>query len=78
MPETKQHLEIQGNRINEYFAAAIDADMKQGSALGVSGTPAAFVNGHLVSGAQPVDAFKKIVDAELAKGGKAKPVAKAK
>jgi protein-disulfide isomerase len=60
------------------FAAAIEADMKQGSALGVSGTPAAFVNGHLVSGAQPIDAFKKIVDAELAKGGKAKPVAKAK
>ena len=54
------------------FAAAVEADMKQGSDLGVSGTPAAFVNGQLVSGAQPVEAFKKIVDAELAKGGKAK------
>jgi protein-disulfide isomerase len=55
------------------YAAAIDADMKQGSALGVSGTPAAFVNGQLVSGAQPIDAFKRIVDAELAnKGGKVK------
>ena len=54
------------------FAAAVEADMKQGSELGVSGTPAAFVNGQLVSGAQPVDAFKKIVDAELSKGGKAK------
>jgi protein-disulfide isomerase len=55
------------------FAAAIEADMKQGSSLGVSGTPAAFVNGQLVSGAQPVEAFKKIVDAELAKrGGKGK------
>jgi protein-disulfide isomerase len=54
------------------FAAQIEADMKQGSALGVSGTPAAFVNGQLVSGAQPIDAFKKIVDAELKVGGKAK------
>jgi protein-disulfide isomerase len=54
------------------FAAQIDADTKQGSDLGVSGTPAAFVNGQLVSGAQPIDAFKKIVDAELKGGGKVK------
>jgi protein-disulfide isomerase len=53
------------------FAAQIEADTKQGSELGVSGTPAAFVNGQLVSGAQPIDAFKKIVDADL-KGGKGK------
>jgi protein-disulfide isomerase len=54
------------------FAAQIENDTKQGSDLGVSGTPAAFVNGQLVSGAQPVDAFKKIVDAELKGGGKGK------
>jgi protein-disulfide isomerase len=60
------------------FAAAVDADMKQGSALGVEGTPAAFVNGHLVSGAQPVEAFKKIVDEELKKGPAGKGKAKAK
>ena len=51
------------------FAAQVEADTKQGSSLGVEGTPAAFVNGQLISGAQPVDAFKKIVDAELKKGG---------
>jgi protein-disulfide isomerase len=54
------------------FAAQVDAEMKQGSELGVSGTPAAFVNGKLVSGAQPVDAFKTIVEAELKGGGKGK------
>jgi protein-disulfide isomerase len=54
------------------FAAQVEAEMKQGSELGVSGTPAAFVNGQLVSGAQPVDAFKKIVEAELKGGGKVK------
>jgi protein-disulfide isomerase len=54
------------------FAAWVDNDMKQGASLGVEGTPAAFVNGQLVSGAQPVDAFKKIVDAELSKGHKGK------
>lgn len=54
------------------FAAQIENETKQGSELGVSGTPAAFVNGQLVSGAQPVDAFKKIVEAELKGGGKVK------
>jgi protein-disulfide isomerase len=54
------------------FAAQVENDTKQGSELGVSGTPAAFVNGQLISGAQPVDAFKKIVEAELKGGGKAK------
>ena len=54
------------------FAAAVEADMKQGSTLGVEGTPATFVNGQFLSGAQPVDAFKKIVEAELKGGGKAK------
>ena len=54
------------------FAAQIDNDTKQGSDLGVSGTPAAFVNGQLISGAQPFDAFKKIVEAEFKGGGKVK------
>jgi protein-disulfide isomerase len=54
------------------YAAQVEADSKQGSEVGVEGTPAAFVNGHLVSGAQPVDAFKKIVEVELKGGGKVK------
>jgi protein-disulfide isomerase len=54
------------------YAAQVEADTKQGSEVGVEGTPAAFVNGHLVSGAQPVDAFKKIVEVELKSGGKVK------
>jgi protein-disulfide isomerase len=54
------------------YAAWIENDIKQGSSLGVEGTPAAFVNGQLVSGAQPVEAFKKIVDADLSKGHKVK------
>jgi protein-disulfide isomerase len=54
------------------FAAQIEADTKQGSSLGVQGTPASFLNGHFINGAQPVDAFKKIADEELAKGAAAK------
>src|SRR5574340_928408 len=41
---------------------------KAGETAGVSGTPAFFVNGRLISGAQPIEAFKTIIDQEL-KGG---------
>jgi protein-disulfide isomerase len=47
--------------------AMVDEDMKAGGDVGVSGTPAYFVNGRMLSGAQPVDRFKAIIDAELAK-----------
>ena len=48
------------------FDAAIDKDMEDGANVGVSGTPAFFVNGRVLSGAQPLDAFKSAIDAELA------------
>ncbi|HJX66187.1 MAG TPA: thioredoxin domain-containing protein [Polyangia bacterium] len=54
------------------FAPQIEADTKQGSSLGVQGTPASFLNGHFINGAQPFDAFKKIADEEMAKGAAAK------
>jgi protein-disulfide isomerase len=45
----------------------IDAHVKQSSELGARGTPAFFINGRYLSGAQPLEAFKVIVDGELAK-----------
>jgi len=47
----------------------VDADTKAGGEAGVSGTPAFFINGKLLSGAQPASEFEKIIDAELKKGG---------
>ena len=41
--------------------------MKEGQAIGVKSTPTFFVNGMLVSGAQPIDVFSEIIDEELAK-----------
>ena len=49
------------------FASKIDDDLKQGQAAGVSGTPTFVINGHKLVGAQPADAFKKVIDDELAK-----------
>ncbi len=47
--------------------APLTADMTLGTNLGVDGTPAFFVNGKKISGAQPLDVFKKEVDAALKK-----------
>ena len=43
----------------------VAADASQGETLGVSGTPAFFINGRLLSGAYPFEEFKKIIDEEL-------------
>jgi protein-disulfide isomerase len=49
------------------IAAAIRADFEAGSALGVTGTPAFFVNGVNLSGARPVEDFVRLIDSELAR-----------
>jgi protein-disulfide isomerase len=46
----------------------IDADSQEAERLGVSGTPAFFVNGRFLSGAQPFPAFKELIDQELGRG----------
>ena len=49
------------------YKAAIEAETKEGQAVGVNGTPAVFINGRKISGAYPFETFKKIADEELAK-----------
>ena len=46
----------------------IDADSEEAAKLGVTGTPAFFVNGRFLSGAQPFASFKRLIDEELGKG----------
>jgi protein-disulfide isomerase len=43
----------------------VETDQKAGEEAGVDGTPAFFINGRMVSGAQPFDVFKKMIDDEL-------------
>jgi protein-disulfide isomerase len=52
---------------NHTYAAKVEADHKVAEAAGVRGTPAFFINGVLLSGAQPLDKFKKTIDEELEK-----------
>jgi protein-disulfide isomerase len=56
---------LDGNK----FDAQITADMNEATRMGVSGTPTFFINGRMLVGAQPVDAFKRVIDEELKKKG---------
>ena len=49
-------------------ADIVKADADYGQQLGVTGTPAFFINGKLISGAQPFSAFQQVIDAELNTG----------
>jgi len=46
--------------------ARVNTDATAARAAGLNGTPAFFVNGILVSGAQPIEAFSKWIDQEIA------------
>lgn len=44
---------------------AIDADLAEAKSLGITGTPAFFVNGRYLSGAKPFEEFARVINAEL-------------
>jgi protein-disulfide isomerase len=52
---------------SERHAAGIQQDMAQAEKLGLSGTPAFFVNGRLLTGAQPLEGFAKVIEEELSR-----------
>ena len=49
------------------YTSEVQKDQADGTSYGVRGTPAFFVNGQLISGAQPYANFQQVIDAELAK-----------
>jgi len=52
--------------------ARIQASIALGKAVGVTGTPALFINGRMVGGGAPVDMLKKIVDFAASQDGEEK------
>lgn len=48
----------------------VEEQQKLGMSLGARGTPAFFINGRFLSGAQPIEAFKKVIDEEIKKADK--------
>jgi protein-disulfide isomerase len=51
------------------YEEEVQKDLAAGSAAGVSGTPAFFVNGIFIGGAQEFSTFKQIIESELAENG---------
>ena len=51
------------------FDSQIKADQAAGEKVGVDGTPAFFIDGRPLTGAQPVPKFEELIDDELANGG---------
>ena len=52
---------------SQKYLSVIKGDVQQGSSAGIRGTPGFFLNGQLISGAQPFAVFQQAIDAELAK-----------
>ena len=49
------------------FASVINEDVALGNRIGVASTPTVYINGRAVLGAQPIEAFKAVIDEELAR-----------
>jgi protein-disulfide isomerase len=71
--DLKQHATDLGLKAEE-FNQCLDSgkkeaewkkDMDEATSYGITGTPAFFINGRLISGAQPLEAFTSIIDEEL-------------
>ncbi len=51
------------------YQGEVEKDAQDAQAAGASGTPAFFINGELVSGAQPFSVFQEVIDAALEEAG---------
>jgi protein-disulfide isomerase len=49
------------------WAADVDADLALAERLGIDGVPESFIDGVKVTGAQPIESFTRVIDAELAR-----------
>jgi protein-disulfide isomerase len=58
------------------YDEAIEDDLQAGMQAGISGTPAFFINGILVSGSQSVSVFEQTIETELAAAGQNAEAAK--
>src|SRR5258708_5824866 len=75
VPDLKQHAVAVGLDAPRFdacldshkYAQVVEKDIAMGNDAGVNGTPAFFINGRMISGAQPFDVFKLIIDDELAR-----------
>jgi protein-disulfide isomerase len=58
---------FQADVADPILAQQVATDQKEGEALGIDGTPAVVINGHLMSGAQQLPNYQKVIDAALSR-----------
>jgi protein-disulfide isomerase len=71
--DLKQHAVLLGLDAGQFnacydsqkYKADVDTDIRAGDEAGVSGTPAFYINGRMLSGAQPFEVFQRVIDEEL-------------
>ena len=72
LKETARKLGLDGAKFDACLdsgkhAPNVKADYELGQRMGVNSTPTIYVNGRPLMGAQPFEAFKQIIDEELAR-----------
>jgi len=55
-------------RSGRKYQRDVQRDVQEGADLGITGTPAFFINGRFLSGAQPLETFTRMIDEELSTG----------
>jgi hypothetical protein len=55
-----EHEEVPAALDSGKYKAKVDAELAEGNKIGANGTPAFFINGKSLSGAQPFEAFKAV------------------
>jgi protein-disulfide isomerase len=59
--------EYKKDLVSKELKDRIAADTSQARQLGATGTPAFFINGRFLSGAQPISSFQRLIDEALKK-----------
>ena len=72
LKETARKLGLDGAKFDACLdsgkhAPNVKADYELGGRMGVNSTPTIYINGRPLMGAQPFEAFKQIIDEELAR-----------
>ena len=53
------------------YEAIVEQVFREAQDAGIQGTPTFFINGRIIVGAQPLEAFEQLIEEELAKTGQA-------
>ena len=57
--------QFQSDFESDAIADQVEAEAQEGRSVGVQGTPAFFINGEELTGAQPIERFRQVIDSHL-------------